>query len=65
MPIDRTYKGSNFYSNTQFKTTRRPAWMNFCIVQTEKNSNAALRGYETPIQVKSINLKFYFKEIKI
>lgn len=48
MPIDRTYKGSNFYSNTQFKTTRRPAWMNFCIVQTEKNSNAALRGYENP-----------------
>ena len=48
MPIDRTYKGCNYYSKSQYKTPRRPAWMNFCIVQTEKNSNAVLRGYENP-----------------
>lgn len=48
MPVTRDYDGTNFYANTRFNTSRRPAWMNFCIVQTEKNSNEALRGYENP-----------------
>lgn len=48
MAVDRAYQGSNFGSSRQLTTTRRPAWMNFSIVQTEKNSNAALRGFENP-----------------
>ena len=48
MPVTRDYEGSNFSSATQFNTTRRPAWMNLCIVQLEKNNNAALVGYENP-----------------
>ena len=48
MPVQRGYAGSNFYATAKFNTTRRPAWMNLCIVQTEKNSNQALVGYENP-----------------
>lgn len=49
MGVDRTYQGSNFYDNTQFNTNgHRPAWMNYCIVQTEENSNSALRGWNNP-----------------
>ena len=48
MSVDRTYQGSNFYSQAQFRTTGRPAWMNICIVQLEKESNRALLGWENP-----------------
>ena len=48
MSVDRTYAGSNFYSLAQFKTAGRPAWMNICIVQLEKDANRALLGWENP-----------------
>ena len=50
MPLDRAYEGSNFSATTQFVQTTpvRPAWLNFCITQGEKNSNRALVGYENP-----------------
>lgn len=48
MPVVRKYEGSNFYSSAQFNTTRRPAWMNLCIIQSEKNANSALVGFENP-----------------
>ena len=37
LPVNR--EGTNFKAQTNFSTTRRPAWMNYCIVQTEPNSN--------------------------
>lgn len=46
MPVNRT--SANCKSQTRFVTSRRPAWMNFCIVQTEPNSNQALVGYNNP-----------------
>lgn len=46
--VTRDYEGSNFYSAAAFNTNGRPAWMNICIVQTEKNSNRALEGWENP-----------------
>lgn len=48
MPVIRGYEGTNFSDTRRFNTTTRPAWMNFCIVQTEENNNAALKGYENP-----------------
>lgn len=48
MSVTRDYQGSNWKSLTNFNTSRRPAWMNYCIVATEKNSNSALVGYENP-----------------
>lgn len=48
MPITRGYSGTNFSEERRFNTTTRPAWMNICIVQTEENNNAALKGYENP-----------------
>ena len=50
-PVTRDYDGSNFASVAQFNTTTRPAWMNFCIVRTEKMSNKALMDYENPSTV--------------
>lgn len=47
-PVTRGYVGTNHSDSKRFNTTTRPAWMNFCIVQTEKNSNKALMGYENP-----------------
>jgi hypothetical protein len=47
-PVTRGYTGTNFSNASRFNTTTRPAWMNFCIVQNEKNNNAALKGYENP-----------------
>lgn len=48
MSVTRGYTGTNFGEQARFNTTGRPAWMNICIVQSEKNNNAALRGYENP-----------------
>lgn len=48
MPVTRGYTGTNFANAVRFNTTTRPAWMNFCIVQTEKNNNLAVMGYENP-----------------
>ena len=48
MSVDRTYSGSNWSATTRFKTTGRPAWMNYVIVQSEENSNAAVRGWNNP-----------------
>ena len=48
MSVTRGYTGTNFSDATRFNTNGRPAWMNICIVQTEKNNNAALIGYENP-----------------
>ncbi|MBR5477423.1 MAG: RagB/SusD family nutrient uptake outer membrane protein [Bacteroidaceae bacterium] len=46
MDVTRNYEGTNVDSKRAFNTTGRPAWMNFCIVITEKNNNAALKGFE-------------------
>ncbi len=48
MSVERGYKGTNFRSDARFNTKGRPAWMNICIVQSEKNNNSALIGYENP-----------------
>ena len=46
--VTRGYTGTNFSDATRYNTTTRPAWMNFCIVQSEKNNNKALIGFENP-----------------
>jgi len=46
--VTRGYTGTNFSDASRFNTTTRPAWMNICIVQTEKNNNSALMGFENP-----------------
>ena len=48
MPVTRGYSGTNYQAAARYNTTTRPAWMSICIVQTEKNNNAALVGYENP-----------------
>lgn len=48
MSVRRGYPGTNFGESKCFNTVGRPAWMNICIVQTEKNNNSALVGYENP-----------------
>lgn len=45
--VDRVSAG-NFYANCRFVTTGRPAWMNFCIVRSEGNSNKAIMGWNNP-----------------
>lgn len=55
--VTRAYPGSNWEDLSQFNTVGRPAWMNFCIVQTEKNNNAALVGYENPTTVGAYDLE--------
>jgi hypothetical protein len=47
-PVTRGYAGTNHSDATRFNTTTRPAWMNICIVRSEKQQNAALVGYENP-----------------
>jgi len=47
-PVTRGYSGTNRADVSRINTTTRPGWMNFCIVRTEKNSNAALMDYENP-----------------
>lgn len=46
--VNRAYSGSNWSSTTRFVTNGRPAWMNYVIVQTEENSNSAVRGWNNP-----------------
>ncbi len=46
--VDRAQDGSNFFDDARFKTSGRPAWMNWVIVQTEENSNSALVGWNNP-----------------
>lgn len=48
MPVTRGYEGTNYSEAVRFNTQGRPAWMNICIVQTEKNNNKALVGFENP-----------------
>ena len=48
MSVIRGYEGTIFRDDALFNTNGRPAWMNFCIVQTEENNNEALRGFENP-----------------
>ena len=48
MSVTRGYEGTNFAAEKRFNTNGRPAWMNISIVQTEKNNNAALIGFENP-----------------
>lgn len=46
--VTRGYEGTNFPASARFNTNGRPAWMNICIVQTEENNNAALKGWNNP-----------------
>lgn len=46
--VDRTQEGSNFQELARFKTSGRPAWMNWVIVRSEQNSNSALVGWNNP-----------------
>lgn len=46
--VDRTQDGSNFFDDARFKTSGRPAWMNWVIVISEQNSNNALVGWNNP-----------------
>ena len=46
--VDRTQEGTNFYSTAQFNTNGRPGWMNWVMVQSEQNNNAALVGWNNP-----------------
>ena len=48
MSVTRGYEGSNVDAARQFNTNGRPAWMNFCIVKTEKENNSALIDWENP-----------------
>lgn len=47
-PVKRMYEGSNFSEPAQLNTTTRPAWMNICIVQSEENTNQAVKGWNNP-----------------
>lgn len=48
MSVTRGYEGTNHYSEARLNTNGRPAWMNIVIVQTEKNNNVALDGWNNP-----------------
>jgi hypothetical protein len=48
MPVTRGYTGTNFYDTARLNTTRRPAWMNLVIVQTEENNNSAVNHFNNP-----------------
>ncbi len=48
LSVTRGYPGTNHAEARRFNTQGRPAWMNICIVRTEKNNNPALLGYENP-----------------
>ena len=41
-----TYR--NLYDTARLNTTRRPAWMNLVIVQTEENNNSAVNHFNNP-----------------
>ncbi|MCM1522265.1 MAG: RagB/SusD family nutrient uptake outer membrane protein [Muribaculaceae bacterium] len=46
--VNRGYKDTNWYRQTRFNTEGRPAWMNYTIVQTEGNSNQAVKDWNNP-----------------
>ena len=46
--VTRDYDGTNFYTAAAINTNGRPAWVNFCIVQTEGNNNEAVKDYNNP-----------------
>ena len=46
MSVERYYEGTNVADDRLYNTVGRPAWMNFCIVRTEKNNNLALVDFE-------------------
>ena len=48
MSVVRAYNGTNYQEDARFITNGRPAWMNICIVQSEKNNNKGLVGFENP-----------------
>ncbi len=48
MSVTRGYEGTNVDAARQYNTNGRPAWMNYCIVLTEKNNNRAIEGWENP-----------------
>lgn len=48
MDVTRGYEGSNFAADRQYNTIGRPAWMNFCFVQTEGNNNKGVDGWNNP-----------------
>lgn len=48
MSVTRGYEGSNVDAARQYNTNGRPAWMNYCIVLTEKNNNKAIVDWENP-----------------
>ena len=48
MSVTRGYSGTLYSDAVRFNTKGRPAWMNICIVQTEKNNNKGLVGFENP-----------------
>ena len=48
MSVTRGYEGSTVDVARQYNTNGRPAWMNYCIVITEKNNNKAIIGWENP-----------------
>lgn len=46
--VVKSYTGTNVPDVYQQNTDGRPAWMNYCIVQTEGNNNAAIKGWNNP-----------------
>ncbi|MDE5750548.1 MAG: RagB/SusD family nutrient uptake outer membrane protein [Duncaniella sp.] len=47
-PVTRGYKGTNWYAETRFNTTGRPAWMNMVFLDTETENNKGLYGWNNP-----------------
>ncbi len=47
-PVTRGYEGTNHTADECYNTTTRPCWMNWQVVRTEENTNAAFRGYNNP-----------------
>ena len=45
--VDRSLS-SNFSGNEKFKTEGRPAWMNFCLMYSERINNKGLQGFQNP-----------------
>lgn len=43
--VTRDYKDTNYYKAARLNTNGRPAWMNLPIVQTEGNSNKAVKEF--------------------
>lgn len=49
LPVTRAYVDTNWQNkDALLNTTGRPAWMNWVIVRTEQNNNAALVGHNNP-----------------